>query len=66
MTILSIPDMSCGHCTASVEKALGKLPGVASVSVDLPNRRATIEGPAAPAALIAALDQIGFPAQIAG
>lgn len=65
MTTLSIPDMTCGHCKASVEQALGKLAGVQTVSVDLPARTATVEGPAEPAALIAALDSIGFPATVA-
>lgn len=65
MTTLSIPDMSCGHCRASVEQALGQLPGVEKISVDLTRRTAKIEGPASPAALIAALDRIGFPAQVA-
>ena len=66
MTTLSIPDMSCGHCRASVEQALGQLAGVEKISVDLTRRTAEVEGPASPAALIAALDQIGFPAQVAG
>ncbi|MGB8812616.1 MAG: heavy metal-associated domain-containing protein [Paracoccaceae bacterium] len=65
MTTLSIPDMTCGHCRASVESAIGPLPGVEKVTVDLANRTAQITGPATPASLIAALDQIGFPAQIA-
>jgi copper chaperone len=26
--ILSVPDMTCGHCKASIEGALGKLGGV--------------------------------------
>ena len=60
MTTLSVPDMSCGHCKASVEAALAPLSP--SVSVDLPRRQVTVTGPADAAALIAALDAIGFPA----
>jgi copper chaperone len=62
MTLLSVPDMNCGHCKASVEAALQALPGAAPIIVDLANRQVTAHG--APEALIAALDQIGFPAQV--
>lgn len=66
MTTLSIPDMSCGHCRASVESALSPLPGVDQVTVDLSNRTATVKGAAPLASLIAALDKVGFPATLAG
>ncbi|QYK42927.1 MAG: heavy-metal-associated domain-containing protein [Paracoccaceae bacterium] len=65
MITLEIPDMSCGHCKAAVERALtGADPG-AAVAVDLPARRATVAGAAAPALLVAALDAAGFPARVA-
>lgn len=57
---LSVPDMSCGHCKASVEKALG--PMASDVSVDLSNRQVTVKADSAAADLIKALDAIGFPA----
>ncbi len=66
MTTLSIPDMSCGHCSASVQQALTALPGAAAISVDLAARTATVTGPADPATLLAALNRIGFPAQVVG
>lgn len=62
MTILSIPDMTCGHCRASVEAALAPL--AAKVAVDLPARQVTVEGAAEPARLIAALSEVGFDAKI--
>ncbi len=61
MTTLSVPDMSCGHCKASVEAALSPLAD--KVDVDLSARRVTAEG-AAPEALIQALQAIGFPASV--
>lgn len=61
MTKLSVPDMSCGHCKASVEAAL--LPLSANVQVDLPNRQVKADG-ASPEALIKALASIGFPATV--
>lgn len=63
MTTLSVPDMSCGHCKASVEAALS--PIASKVEVDLPGRRVTAEG-APPEALVKALEAIGFPASVVG
>lgn len=61
MTLLSVPDMSCGHCKTSVEAALTPL--AKTVTVDLPARRVTVEG-GDDQQLIKALDAIGFPAQV--
>jgi copper chaperone len=61
MTRLSVPDMSCGHCKASVEAALAPLGAL--VVVDLPNRQVKAEG-AAPEAMIKALAAVGFPATV--
>lgn len=65
MTRLSIPDMSCGHCKASVEAALANVPGSGPVVVDLAAREATVGGPAPAAALLAALQAAGYPAEVA-
>jgi len=35
---LSVPSISCDHCKASIEGAVRSLPGVDSVSVDVPAR----------------------------
>lgn len=64
MTLLSVPDMSCGHCKASVEDALSRIPGAAPVTVNLPERQVEVGGPAAPEVLVKALDEIGFPASL--
>lgn len=63
MTTFSIPDMSCGHCKTAVEAAVRKLDPAAKVEVDLATRRAEIETTHPPAAVIAALDAVGFPAK---
>lgn len=60
MTLLSVPDMSCGHCKASVEAALAPLPGMAPVEVDLTTRQVKVAGPVDQA--VRALEAIGFPA----
>lgn len=57
---LSVPDMSCGHCRASITAALAPLG--AAVTFDAERRQITLADGPAPEAVIAALDAIGFPA----
>ncbi|CAO5251787.1 heavy-metal-associated domain-containing protein [Frankia sp. AgKG'84/4] len=32
---MQVPDISCGHCKAAIEQAVGQIPGVVTVSVDV-------------------------------
>uniref|UniRef100_UPI0025D038F8 heavy metal translocating P-type ATPase n=1 Tax=Thiobacillus sp. TaxID=924 RepID=UPI0025D038F8 len=60
-----ITGMTCASCSARVEKALGKVPGVLNASVNLATEQATVEvaqGTSA-AALIAAVERAGYGAQ---
>ena len=41
--VLSIPDMSCGHCKVTVEQALLAIEGVKRASVDLDARTVSVE-----------------------
>jgi len=66
MTRLSVPDMSCGHCKASVEAALANVPGAGAIRVDLAGRTVEVDGAAAIPALLLALDAAGYPASTAG
>ncbi|MFO7545648.1 MAG: heavy metal-associated domain-containing protein [Trueperaceae bacterium] len=59
-TVLEIQGMTCGHCQAAVKKALEKVGGVRSADVDLAGGRATVEGTADLAALIAAVEDEGY------
>jgi copper chaperone len=36
-TMLRVPDMSCGHCKAAVERELNKVSGVEMASADVAN-----------------------------
>lgn len=62
MTKLSIPDMNCGHCKASVEAALSPL--ATQIAVDLPARQVSFDGTKDIQAILSALGEIGFPAQV--
>jgi len=60
---LKIEGMSCGHCTARVEKALGEMAGVTSVDVTLDPGSATVTGEDVKLAdLVEAVDRVGFTA----
>jgi copper chaperone len=59
---LTIPDMTCGHCRASVEKAVAEAAPGARVSVDLAQRTAHVEGAADEARVLAAIRAAGFDA----
>jgi copper chaperone len=65
MMTLSIPDMSCGHCKATVEATLATVAGVEAVRVDLAARSVAVDGPADLPAMLAALDKAGYPATVA-
>jgi copper chaperone len=64
MILLSVPDLSCAHCKASVEAALRPLAEVQQISVDLDARQVAVSGEAPASVLLAALDRIGFPAHV--
>ena len=42
-SVLNVPDISCGHCQATITNALSPLAGVASVSIDIPTRTVTVQ-----------------------
>lgn len=63
MTItLKIEGMTCGHCVASVEKALLAVPGVSGAKADLAAKTAAVTaGDGVDSkALADAVDEIGF------
>jgi Cu+-exporting ATPase len=63
---LSIDGMTCASCVGRVERALAKVPGVKSVSVNLANERAHLEllGQIDPQTLIAAVTKAGYSASV--
>jgi len=63
---LSIDGMTCASCVGRVERALNKVPGVKSVSVNLANERAHVEllGQVDPQALLDAVSKAGYSASV--
>ncbi|MHC8316337.1 heavy metal translocating P-type ATPase [Pseudomonas sp. LB3P31] len=63
---LSIDGMTCASCVGRVERALAKVPGVKSVSVNLANERAHLEllGQVDPQILIEAVSKAGYSASV--
>ncbi|UVL84634.1 heavy metal translocating P-type ATPase [Pseudomonas sp. B21-028] len=63
---LSIGGMTCASCVGRVERALGKIPGVNGVSVNLANERAHLEllGEVDPQILIDAVKRAGYEASV--
>ena len=62
----NVTGMSCAACSARVEKAVSKVPGVTACSVSLLTNSMGVEGTAAPAQVIAAVQQAGYGASLKG
>ncbi|WP_428541422.1 heavy-metal-associated domain-containing protein [Profundibacter sp.] len=62
MTKLNVPDMTCGHCKAAVEKAVASVDADAKVAVDLETRTVEIDTNGDMAAIMAALKEEGYEA----
>lgn len=61
---LKVTGMTCGHCVAAVTKALQKIPGVDAVEVTLEPGQAVVTGSADPQALVAAIQDEGYGAEL--
>lgn len=63
--VLDVQKMTCSLCSVTVEKALEKVPGVATAKIDYDKKTATVTFDSAkvtPAALVKATTDAGFPA----
>lgn len=60
---LSVPDISCGHCKASIEGAVNPLEGVETAIVAIDDRNVAIEYDGSEAtmeAIVNAIDEQGY------
>jgi len=62
--LYNVPNISCGHCVATIEREVKEVAGVDSVSADLETKQVTVayEDEAAPARVEELLKEIGYPA----
>jgi len=58
---LSVPEMTCGHCEAAIQKEVSAVAGVSSVVVDLETKLVTVTGSGVDhEAVVVAIDEAGF------
>lgn len=62
MTTFHIPDMSCGHCKATIEKAIKVLDPEAHINFDMEARRVALDSVMEAAKVQAALSDACYPA----
>jgi copper chaperone len=61
----TVPAISCGHCTHTIETEVGELQGVQSVKADLNTKKVeiTFDVPASEDSIKALLAEINYPAE---
>ena len=61
----SVPAISCGHCTHTIETELGDMQGIQSVKADEATRKVviTFDAPASESTIKALLSEINYPAE---
>lgn len=63
-TVVTAPDISCAHCATAISNAVGVIPGVDSVEVDIASKRVTIghrPGAVDMAEIARVMDDEGYP-----
>ncbi len=65
MTEFRVPDMTCGHCEASIRKQLSSLAGIDDVVIDRASKRVAVRGQASADTIRQAIEAAGFKADIA-
>ena len=56
----TVTGMTCAACSARVEKAVSKVPGVTGCSVSLLTNSMGVEGTASPDQIITAVEEAGY------
>jgi copper chaperone len=60
MLTLKVPDMSCGHCVASIESAVKAVDPGAKVRADLATQTVVVESTSEPGPLTEAIRAAGY------
>jgi len=56
----SVPDMSCGHCKARIEKALKEWGKASNCSVDLASKQVVVESAEGPEIIERLIEDVGY------
>lgn len=62
-----VPDVSCGHCKAAIEGALGTVAGVSEAEVDIDGRSVAVtydEAVVDRAGIVRAIESSGYPVAV--
>ena len=63
-TRFDVKGMKCGGCVAKATEAVSKLPGYQASEFDLQSATGVVRGDVDPQAVVKALTQAGYPAQV--
>ena len=61
---LKVPDMTCGHCEATIKKEILKNDKAADIKVNLKTKEVEVSTKLSQEELVSVLDQIGYDASI--
>ncbi|MCA0042212.1 heavy-metal-associated domain-containing protein [Celeribacter litoreus] len=64
MSVFSVPDMSCGHCKATITEALEAIDDTVEINADMDAREIDVFSDAGDEAILAALSKAGYPATV--
>ena len=61
---LTVPNISCHHCTNTIQNELGELAGVSKVQAEVESKKVTVtwDAPASLEKILATLEEIDYPA----
>lgn len=66
MTTFNVPEMSCGHCKAAIEKSVAAADPASDVAIDIDGRTVQVQSGLDDAALLAAIKDAGYEATVVG
>jgi copper chaperone len=60
MLELNVPDMTCGHCAATIMKAVSGIDQAAACEIDLDAKRVKVTSTLPPSDIVEALEAVGY------
>ena len=63
--IVTVPNISCGHCVKTIQNEVSELPGIVSVKAEESSKKVTVswEEPQTWEGIAGLLEEIGYPAE---